>query len=715
MQGIQKYIGVILEILCVCMSVFVVFGLIPNWKGNIFLFDDNYTQWIPIIDNTYGKLFAGGKLNIWDMHLMNGINILDTGIYSVLNPFMLLSYIIYRGLGVSNTISIYIYMIVSLSMLVYSNTMKYQGVCFRDRMAFVFCLLGCSSYYKLGNWYYVFNNLFIGSLLLYYFMKVKNKYLQYLFAGSVLGFSIYMGNVQYTLMWYMVFSIIMFMMALLYNKKYLVLMIVNELIAVMVSIPQIILNARASAASAAFSGKNSAFFDYSLHFANILVRGMIPECVIQFFANSQIEEYYFSYGFYFNGIFWISFLIAIVLLIRRKNRGYMEKLTAAYIAAGIFVIFYTLGKGYLVADILNRLPVINQFRHLHKAYFILTPILVMTMLYVYGESDKKSRSKLVCTGVCLALINLAHIHTGGGLGIPRNDECVLPGENGDLRDYRVLTMLECDSSTYQYNITADPSSRMTENWPSYYGIYTIGGYNLSYEPKHYTAVNQIMTTSEHFSEFSVGNAVNVTEWIARYEHGEADMNQWGEQIKDNAVKYILLYYEHLDTVAKIREMIDRSGCVWVEKSDDAGQGCVVLQLGGVNCLAYGEDGTILKVADSINGITINGEITGNICLSFLYDENYVAYTDEENQRRYFTINKNEKGYMVIENDYCDRVCIEYRDAWSNMTVVFAVFATLFLGGCFVWDRMDAAHRFLPPPCTVQISSRTSGSVEGYKE
>lgn len=22
-----------------------------------------------------------------------------------------------------------------------------------------------------------------------------------------------------------------------------------------------------------------------------------------------------------------------------------------------------------------------------------------------------------------------------------------------------------------------------------------------------------------------------------------------------------------------------------------------------------------------------------------------------------------------------------------------------LGGCFVWDRMDAAHRFLPPPCT----------------
>lgn len=274
------------------------------------------------------------------------------------------------------------------------------------------------------------------------------------------------------------------------------------------------------------------------------------------------------------------------------------------------------------------------------------------------------------------------------MSIPQDNDNILIEENRDLTDYRVLTMLECDSSTYQYNITADPSSRMTENWPSYYGIYTIGGYNLSYEPEHYMAVNQIMTTSEHFSEFSVGNAVNVTEWIARYEHGEVDMRQWGEQMKENAVKYILLYYENPDTVTRIREMIDCSGCVWVEKSDDVGQGHVILQLGGVNCLAYCEDGTILRVVDGINGITINGEMIGDIFLCFLYDENYVAYTEDENHRRYFTINKDENGYMVIENDYCDHVCIEYRDAWSNVTVVFAVFATLFLGGCFTWDMFE---------------------------
>lgn len=225
--NVTKQCGFILDLAIIFTMIVLVFGFISNFNINIFLYDDNYTQWLPVINKTYDDLLTTGKFNIWEMHLMNGINILDTGIYSVLNPIMFVSYIIYKALGLSNTISIYIFLIVFFSMLIFNCIMKYKKICLSDRLAILFCLLGCSSYYKFGHWYYVFNNLFIGSLFLYYFIKVKNKYLKYIFAGGVLGFSVYMGNVQYTLMWYMFFAIVMTVMIIIDDRYHIWIMLCN--------------------------------------------------------------------------------------------------------------------------------------------------------------------------------------------------------------------------------------------------------------------------------------------------------------------------------------------------------------------------------------------------------------------------------------------------------------------------------------------------------
>lgn len=394
----------IADIGCICFIILTVFAYISDFNINIFLYDDNYSQWLPIINKTYGELIETGKLNMWDMRLMNGINILDTGIYSILNPFMLVSYAIYEILGISNTISIYIYIIVCLSMLVYNSIMKKYKMSFATRMIFVFCLLGCSCYYKLGNWYYVFNNLFIGMMLSYYFLKIS-KSMRYYFAGIVLGFSIYMGNVQYTMMWYMFFAIIMIIMTVMYHKKCLLVMGTNIMIGVILNFPQLILNARASVNSAAFHTKNVSFFEYPLHLFNILVRGVIPECIISYFSKVEMNEYYFSKGFYFNGILMISLFAAIVLIIKKKERKYFEKIIVAYMAAAIFFVVYTLGKGYIVADILNVIPLVNRFRYLHKAYFLIPPILAVIMIYVYCELHKNRNIKIFLGGGGIACID----------------------------------------------------------------------------------------------------------------------------------------------------------------------------------------------------------------------------------------------------------------------------------------------------------------------
>ena len=187
-----------------------------------------------------------------------------------------------------------------------------------------------------------------------------------------------------------------------------------------------------------------------------------------------------------------------------------------------------------------------------------------------------------------------------------------------------------------------------------------------------------MTTSEHFSEYSMGNAVNLTEWIDRYEHGEVDIDKWSEQIKNSAIKYILLYYENPCVLTRIKEIINSSNIIYIENVRNMEDGYAVLKLGGVNSLAYDDDGMILKTKDIINGIEVTGKMTGKIHLGFLYDEKYIAYTIKNHQREYFTISEDENGYMIIDNDYSSQIIVEYKDTWSYITILFSVLSTLFL-------------------------------------
>lgn len=154
------------------------------------------------------------------------------------------------------------------------------------------------------------------------------------------------------------------------------------------------MNARASESSVIFSGKNSGFFDAPLHLSNVLLRGLIPECVIKFLTKSQIEEYYFSKDFYFNGVLMLFFFISLFVLIKKKKWSYFDKLTIAYIVSIVFFVFFTLGEGYIVADILSLLPIINRFRCLYKAYFMLSPLLLALLLFTYDGVAKNIRTKI---------------------------------------------------------------------------------------------------------------------------------------------------------------------------------------------------------------------------------------------------------------------------------------------------------------------------------
>ena len=197
-----------LAISAIFFMVGTVWLIISRGNLNIFCYDDNLTQWLPVINDIFSDLFQTGRLNIWNFYLMGGINVLDTGIYSILNPFMLLGFLIHRLSGVSNTITICIYLTVAVAMCIYYYAFRKNGLSVPCSFAVLYCLLACSSFYNFGHWYYVFNNLLIGSLVLLYFSCMINGKYKYIFLGIVLGESIYLGNVQYTVMWYIAVGLI---------------------------------------------------------------------------------------------------------------------------------------------------------------------------------------------------------------------------------------------------------------------------------------------------------------------------------------------------------------------------------------------------------------------------------------------------------------------------------------------------------------------------
>lgn len=169
----NKIILKIFQDICIFSSAFLLFFIISNGNSNVFLRDDNISQWLPVINGTFGDLLKTGKLNYWNYYLMSGINLFDTGIYSLTNPIMFVSYLIYRLFNYSNTITIYIFLIFSFSLIIYNEVLLKLQIQWKKRTIILLCIASCTGYFTLGYWYYVFNNIFIGSLFFGFFYYIR--------------------------------------------------------------------------------------------------------------------------------------------------------------------------------------------------------------------------------------------------------------------------------------------------------------------------------------------------------------------------------------------------------------------------------------------------------------------------------------------------------------------------------------------------------------
>ena len=91
--------------------------LMTGFSNELFLYDDNRNQWMPIMDKAYDQFFSTGIMPNYDFYQSKGLEIGDEGYYCLQNPLTMISYILYRFVffkSWGSTLSFYTLMMVTL-------------------------------------------------------------------------------------------------------------------------------------------------------------------------------------------------------------------------------------------------------------------------------------------------------------------------------------------------------------------------------------------------------------------------------------------------------------------------------------------------------------------------------------------------------------------------------------------------------------------------
>lgn len=426
----RKKLGLLLVILASIGYVLLLAGGNPE----VFLIDDNRTQWYPVMERAYEDFWTTGRIYCYDFYQMKGMSVAGQGYYGVMNPFILISYTVTRLLPAGiDTITFYIGLMVVLGNLFLYLTCRRLGC--KQVSAFLLTMtystMGC--FWAFFYWYYVFNNYFLVPLLVYAFLRCEQKgWSRYCACGVVLAMDLWMGNVQYTFYHYMLFGVLCLTMMILKNKCYLKVLCTNAAVGAGLSLPMLLLLLRASGGF----GQHNHFMTYPLLLFSLLIHSIIPQGILRRYGDgfSFLDSYVMGRDdnlVCYMGVVGLLLLTALFCVVvrflkwagaleRRCEQGegtqagtkarvggfwkeFWEELRAAYdraagwshekkTAAGCVAAlfcFLSLMSGGAVAHICSVMPVVSNFRYFFKAIFPAVPLAVLLLAYLVGAADRR--------------------------------------------------------------------------------------------------------------------------------------------------------------------------------------------------------------------------------------------------------------------------------------------------------------------------------------
>lgn len=403
--------------------------LLAGGNPEVFLIDDNRTQWYPVMERAFEDFRTTGRIYCYDFYQMKGMSVAEQGYYGVMNPFMLFSYMAAGILpGGIDAVTFYIGLMVVLGNLFCYLTCRRLGC--RQLSAFLLTMtystMGC--FWAFFYWYYVFNNYFLVPLLVYVFLRCTRRgRFSDCACGIVLAMDLWMGNVQYTFYHYILFGVLCLTMIILKNRCYIKVLCVNAATGIALSFPMLLLLMQASDDFE----QRVALMEYPLLFFSLLVHSVIPQGIL--WRHGGGISFWDSYVMgrddnlvCYMGVVGILLAAALVCAVVRMlkwakktgqqqmpagngkagksahwyeireelRKGYdravgwthEKKTTTGCVAA--LLCFLSLMSGGAVAVIFKAMPVVRNFRYFFKAVFPAVPLAVLVLAYLVGVTER---------------------------------------------------------------------------------------------------------------------------------------------------------------------------------------------------------------------------------------------------------------------------------------------------------------------------------------
>jgi len=307
------------------LSIAVMY-VMTGFNPNVFLVDDNYTQFYPIIQKSFDTFLEEGRLPIYDFYQMKGMIIADQGYYGQTNGLLFFSYLLSKFIFTSvNLIGIYAFLCVAIgNMGLYILLRKLK--CEKISAVLCFLMLSASSaFFSYGYWYYIFGNYFIVPYLILASFSIfleKERKISYGIAGIILFISLLLGNIQYTFFHYLLFFVFSLVSILLTKNNTKIKMVVSNLmIGITLSSPFILLQLHAGTRRSASIGEE--FLLYPNYLLKQFILSFMPVPLMKgLFGNLSWFDNFINNGsfvnngfdFYFCGFLFL-FLILYVFII----------------------------------------------------------------------------------------------------------------------------------------------------------------------------------------------------------------------------------------------------------------------------------------------------------------------------------------------------------------------------------------------------------------
>ena len=566
--------------------------LLAGGNPEVFLIDDNRTQWYPVMERAYEDLWTAGRIYCYDFYQMKGMSVAGQGYYGVMNPFILLSYTVTKLLPAGiDAITFYIGLMVVLGNLFLYLTCRRLGC--KEPLALLMTLtystMGC--FWAFCVWYYVFNNYFLVPLLVYVFLCCTQKgKISYCACGIVLAMDLWMGNVQYTFYHYILFGILCLMMIILKNKRYFMVLCANVSVGVLLSLPMLLLLVQASGGFQ----EQEKYMQYPLLYFSLLIHSVIPQGILQRHGSgfSFLDSYVMGRDdnlVCYMGLVGILLFAALLRMIGRflkrarelgNLRGIREELRAGYDRALVWshekktiagcaaalLFFLSLMSGGAAAGLLGVMPVVRNFRYFFKAVFPAAPLAVLTLAYIAGAGScesavgshksgtgshgsgaerriRSAASILATVYVCVGMVNacdtvklvsgLYDMRIEGDFSEEKETAfSAIEAAGVDGKNYRTAAFLQFSGLS---DGCFDQSRNLTKNFPTAVGVFSLSGYEIATEESRLEMFDAVYSGTDFFARYA--NADTLENF---YQNLRQQPETVQKQLIDNSVRYLLL-------------------------------------------------------------------------------------------------------------------------------------------------------------------------------